>query len=117
MSAKRTPAERTFDPLPPHNREGDMDRATSLLRQSPFDRPTVLMLCRVLEDAWLSVHLDFAERNAEIAGRKNIADGILAFARAGQRDPQILRHYAISRALSLLGPRTGTTRDHLAGGP
>ena len=81
-----------------------MDRATSLLRQAPFDPPTVLMLCRVLEDAWQSVHLDFAARKAETTGRQNIADGILGLARAGQRDPQILRHYAIGRALCLLGP-------------
>jgi hypothetical protein len=81
-----------------------MDRATSLLRQAPFDRPTVLMLCLVLEDAWLSVRPDFADRKGENAGRMNVADGILALARAGQRDPQVLRLYAISRALSLLGP-------------
>ena len=84
-----------------------MDRATSLLRLAPFDRPTVLMLCLVLEDAWLSVQLDFADRKSENAERMNVADGILALARAGQRDPQMLRLYAISQALSLLGPRTG----------
>ena len=88
-----------------------MDRATSLLRQGPFDRLTALMLCRVLEDAWLSVGPDFADRKAENAGRMNVADGILALARAGQRDPQVLRLYAISRALSLLGPGAAVRKN------
>ena len=90
INTQASPAERTFDPLPPHTtREGSMDRATSLLRQAPFDRPTVLMLCLALEDAWLSVRPEFADRKGENAGRMNVADGILALARAGQRDPQV----------------------------
>jgi hypothetical protein len=88
-----------------------MDQATSLLRQAPFDRPTVLMLCLALEDAWLSVRPDFVHRKAEKAGRMNVADGILALARSGQRNPEILRRYAISRALSLLGPAAVATKN------
>jgi len=81
-----------------------MDQAESLLRQAPFDRPTVHLLCRVLEEAWTSVRGNFAGSAAEKAGRMNVADGILGLARAGQRDPEILRIYAATRTLNLLGP-------------
>ena len=32
-----------------------MDQATSLLQQGPFDRATVHLLCRVLEEAWAQI--------------------------------------------------------------
>ena len=81
-----------------------MDQATSLLHQAPFDHRTIAMLCRVLEDGWVEIGVRFVGRAAEKAGRMNIADGILGLAKRGQRDPQILKRYAISRADALLGP-------------
>lgn len=68
-----------------------MDQAENLLRQTPFDRSTVHRVCRVLEDAWTSIRGNFAGSAAEKTGRMNVADGILGLARAGQRDPEILR--------------------------
>jgi len=35
--------------------EGAVDQATSLLQQGPFDRATVHLLCRVLEEAWAQI--------------------------------------------------------------
>jgi len=81
-----------------------MDQATSLLHQAPLDRPTAHMLCRVLEDGWALIRGDFAGAVAEKTGRMNLADGILALANAGQRDPEVLRTYAVTRALSLRSP-------------
>jgi hypothetical protein len=81
-----------------------MDEATSLLQQGRFNRRTVDMLCSVLEDGWAEVSVRFKGRAAEKAGRMNIADGILRLAKAGQRDPKLLKLYAVSRAHALLGP-------------
>ena len=81
-----------------------MDHATILLQQAPFDRSTVVMLRRVLEEAWLLIGSRFKGPLAEKVGRMNIADGILALAKAGQRDPDVLKFYAVSRARNLLGP-------------
>jgi hypothetical protein len=77
-------------------------QAKRLLQQAPFDQPTVQMLCRVLDEGWTSIAtgLDGA---TEIAVRKNLADAILAMARAGHRDPIVLRLHAVSRARALLG--------------
>jgi DNA transposition AAA+ family ATPase len=57
----------------------------------------------------VEVSVRFVGRAAEKAGRMNIADGILGLTKTGQRDPQILKRYAVSRAHALLGP-TGSYR-------
>jgi hypothetical protein len=80
-----------------------MDQATRLLQQAPFDRSTAGMLCRVLEEGWILLGARFKGVSAEKAGRMNIADGLLALAKTGQRDPQILKLYTVSRVLNLLG--------------
>ena len=80
-----------------------MDHATSLLQQAPFDRATVHMLCRVLDDGWAQISTAYTGPAAEKAGRMNVADGILALAKAGQCDPEALKLYAVTRALSLRG--------------
>jgi hypothetical protein len=87
-----------------------MDRAARLLKQAPFDQATVHLLCRVLEDGWAQIRTSYTSARAEKIGRSNVADGILAYARAGQRDPEALRGYAVTRALSLLGPATAARR-------
>jgi hypothetical protein len=81
-----------------------MDQAARLLKQAPFDQATVHLLCRVLEDGWAQIRTSYPSSRAEKIGRSNVADGILAYARAGQRDPEALKVYAVTRALSLLGP-------------
>ena len=83
-----------------------MDQAASLLQLAPLDRPTVHMLCRVLEDGWALIRPDFAGSRAEKVGRMNLADGILALAKAGHRDPEVLKMYAVARARNLRGPAT-----------
>jgi hypothetical protein len=77
-------------------------QARRLLQQAPFDGPTVQMLCQVLDEGWASIdaRLDAA---TESAVRKNLADAILAMARAGHRNPLVLRQHAVSRARALLG--------------
>jgi hypothetical protein len=87
-----------------------VDQATRLLKQAPFDHATVHLLCRVLEDGWAQIRASYTSARAEQIGRSNVADGILAYARAGQRDPEALRVYAVTRALNLLGPTTPTRR-------
>jgi hypothetical protein len=87
-----------------------MDQAARLLKQAPFDHATVHLLCRVLEDGWAQIRTSYTSARAEQIGRSNVADGILAYARAGQRDPEALRVYAVARALSLLGSATPTRR-------
>jgi hypothetical protein len=79
-----------------------MDQATRLLKQAPFDQATVHLLCRVLEDGRAQIRTSCTSTRGEKIGRSNVADGILAYARAGQRDPEALRVYAVTRALSLL---------------
>ena len=76
-------------------------QAKRLLEQAPFDGPTVQMLCQVLDEGWMSIAsgLDGA---SESAVRKNLADAILAMARAGHRDPAVLRLHAVSRARALM---------------
>jgi hypothetical protein len=76
-------------------------QARRLLQQAPFDGPTVQMLCQVLDEGWASIdaRLDAA---GESAVRKNLADAILAMARAGHRNPIVLRLHAVSRARALL---------------
>jgi len=76
-------------------------QAKRLLEQSPFDRTTVQMLCQVLDEGWRSIATG-PGGVAESAVRKNLADAILAMARAGQRDPIILRLHAVSRARAIL---------------
>jgi hypothetical protein len=77
-------------------------QAKRLLERAPFDQTTVQMLCQVLDEGWISIAT--ARRGvAEISVRKNLADAILAMARAGHRDPIILRLHAVSRARALLG--------------
>ena len=49
------------------------------------------MLCRVLEDGWALMATGCAGPRAEKFGRLNLADGILALASAGERDPEALR--------------------------
>ena len=80
-----------------------MDRATSLLRQAPLDRATVHMLCSVLEDGWAQISTAYTGPAAEKAGRMNVADGIFALVKAGQCDPEALKLYSVTRALSLRG--------------
>ena len=87
-----------------------MDQATRLLKQAPFDQATVHLLCRVLEDGWAQIRNSYTSTRAEKIGRSNVADGILAYARAGQRDPEALREYAVTRALSLRGRATAARR-------
>jgi hypothetical protein len=87
-----------------------MDQATQLLKQGPFDRATAHMLCRVLDDGWAQIHSHYVGTLAEKAGRYNVSDGILAYARAGQRDPEALKVYAVTRALRLLGPAATSRR-------
>jgi hypothetical protein len=54
---------RAFDPLPPDNTgEGSVDPAISLLQQGPFDRATVHLLCRVLEEGWAQIHTSYTGR-------------------------------------------------------
>ena len=77
-------------------------QAKRLLEQAPFDRPTVLMLCQVLDEGWTSIAPGLGGA-AESAVRKNLADAILAMARTGHRDPTVLRQHAVSRARALLG--------------
>ena len=86
-------------------------RAKRLLEQAPFDQPTVQMLCQVLDEGWTSIDTGLGGA-PESAVRKNLADAILAMARAGHRDPVVLRHHAVSRARALLAsaerrPHTG----------
>lgn len=83
-----------------------MDPATSLLHQAPFDRVTVHLLCRILEEGWAQIRTSYTGAPAQNVGRRNVADGILAYAMAGQRDPEALRLYAVTRALRLLGRGT-----------
>ena len=83
-----------------------MDQVASLLQQAPLDRPTVHMLCRVLEDGWALIRPDFDGSRAEKVGRMNLADGILALAEAGHRDPEVLKMYAVTRVRNLRGPST-----------
>ena len=85
--------------------DGGMDQATRFLRQALFDRSTMAMLRRVLEEGWVLVGERFKGVSAEQAGRMNMADGILALAKTGQRDPDVLKFYAISRVRNLLGPK------------
>jgi len=77
-------------------------QAKRLLEQAPFDRPTVQMLCQVLDEGWTSIASGLGGA-AESAVRKNLADAILAMARTGHRDPTVLRQHAVSRARALLG--------------
>ena len=92
--------------------EGAMDQAARLLKQAPFDSATVRLLCCVLEDGWAQIRTSYTSPRAEEIGRCNVADGILAYARAGQRDPEALKIYAVTRALSLLSPvRAGPKRN------
>jgi hypothetical protein len=60
------------------------------------------MLRRVLEDGWASLQPLLRGRSTERATRLNVADAILAMAKAGHRDPETLKLYAVSRALTLL---------------
>ena len=76
-------------------------QAKHLLEQAPFDRPTVQMLCQVLDEGWISIASELGGAT-ESAVRKNLADAILAMARAGHRDPVVLRLHAVSRARALL---------------
>jgi hypothetical protein len=76
-------------------------QARRLLQQAPFDRPTVHMLCQVLDQGWASIGTGLGGVT-ENAVRKNLADAILAMARAGHRDPNVLRLHAVSRARALL---------------
>jgi hypothetical protein len=101
--SQASPTERTFDPLPPDNPGGCVDQATNLLQQGPFDRATAHLLCRVLEEGWAQIHTSYAGAPAQNVGRRNVADGLLAYAMAGQRDPEALKVYAVTRALRLLG--------------
>ena len=91
-----------------------MDQAIHLLTQAPFDRATVHMLCRVLDEGWAQICSRYVGTRAEKAGRCNVADGILAYARAGQRDPEALKAYATNRALSLLVPTAATKKWNAA---
>jgi len=77
-------------------------QAKRLLQQAPFDQSTVQMLCRVLDEGWTSIAAGVGGAT-ESAVRKNLADAILAMARAGHRDPMVLRLHAVSRARALLG--------------
>jgi hypothetical protein len=79
-----------------------MDPATSFLQQAPFDRATAQMLCRVLEESWTSLQPRLGGRSTDRAARLNVADAIFAMAKAGNRDPEALKLYAVSRALTLL---------------
>jgi hypothetical protein len=81
-----------------------MAQATSLLQQAPFDRATVQMLCSALEDGWALMATRCTSPRAEKFGRLNLADGILALAQMGERDPAVLRAYAVGRALTLIDP-------------
>jgi hypothetical protein len=82
-----------------------MDQATSLLYHAPFDRSTDAMLCRVLEVGWAEIAVRCERRRvSDKAGRMNLADAILALAKAGQRNPDVLKLYAVSRVHALLGP-------------
>ena len=86
-----------------------MDQATSLLLRASFDRSTVAMLCRVLEEGWAEIAIGCKRRRVpDKAGRMNLADGILALAKAGQHNPKVLKFYAVSRARALLGPAATT---------
>lgn len=80
-----------------------MDEATRLLQQAPFDRITISMLCRVLEDSWIAI-AGCADSRAEKVRRLNLSDGILALANRGERDPEALKTYAVGRAQTLIGP-------------
>jgi hypothetical protein len=84
-------------------------QARRLLQQAPFDRPTVHMLCHVLDQGWASIAPGLGEA-AESAVRKNLADAILAMARTGYRDPVALRLHAVSRARALLPQGRGSGR-------
>ena len=76
-------------------------QAKRLLEQAPFDRPTIRMLCQVLDEGWMSIASGL-DAGSESAVRKNLADAILAMARAGHRDPAVLRLHAVSRARALM---------------
>jgi hypothetical protein len=80
-----------------------VDQATSLPQQGPFDRTTAHLSCCVLEGGWAQIHTTYAGASAQDIGRRNVADGLLAYAMAGQRDPEALKVYAVTRALRLLG--------------
>jgi hypothetical protein len=89
----------------PNSGVGAMDQATIFLRQAPFDRRTVAMLCCVLEDGWAEIAVRCERRRiSDNTGRMNLADTILALAKAGQRNPDVLKLYAVSGAHVLLGP-------------
>jgi hypothetical protein len=86
-----------------------MDQATSLLWNAPFDRSTDAMLCRVLEDGWAEIAVRCKRRHvSDKAGRMNLAEAIFALAKTGQRNPGVLKFYAVSRTHALLGPTAKT---------
>jgi hypothetical protein len=60
------------------------------------------MLRRVLEEGRTLPQPRLGGRSTERAARLNVADAIFAMAMAGNRDPEALKHYAVSRALTLL---------------
>ena len=76
-------------------------QAKRLLEQAPFDRSTIRMLCQVLDEGWMSIASGLGGAT-ESAVRKNLADAILAMARAGHRDPFVLWLHAVSRARALM---------------
>jgi hypothetical protein len=83
-----------------------MDPATSFLQQATiFDRSTAHMLCRVLEKGWALLQPRLDGRSTDRAARLNVADAVFAMAKAGERNPEALKFYAVSRALTLLGRR------------
>jgi hypothetical protein len=90
-----------------------VDQATRLLQQGSVDRATAQLLCDVLEEGWAEIQTSYPTAAAQDVGRRNVADGLLAYAMAGQRDPQALKAYAVTRALRLLS-RAAITRKSSA---
>src|SRR5262249_16056478 len=74
-----------------------------------YCRHALPRLCRVLEDGWAEIALGCKRRRVpDKVGRMNLADAILALAKAAQRNPEVLKFYAVSGALVLLGPAATT---------
>ena len=81
-----------------------MEAAKLLVHQANVDHGTAKMLCDVLEHAWASVQPQFEGHLAKIRGAVTIANSLITLADQGERDPLVLRAFALSRVRELLEP-------------
>jgi hypothetical protein len=81
-----------------------VDTAKLLIYQAKLDPGTAAMLCDVLDQVWTQVAPQFDGHPAKIQGPMTIANCIITFAEAGERDPSVLSREARSRVRDLLRP-------------